>query len=390
MKNFLIIDQIIEGGAIKLYAQLLTKGIKNNLDNTKLNLQNQLLIEDIKPKESNFKKLIQIVKPLYKLLVKLYSNYRIIKFTKKITKLDDSTILLVPYIIQDSNKYLDSLYRAISNKKVILVIHDLHIYHYPEQWSKSIKESVYNRYNLLVSKATKIIVHNNFTKYDVCEKLKVNDTKIDVVKLPPFLDINNSTINREELNIKFPIKDIEYGIWASSSTSIHKNHERLIRAWRIILDKGFKIKLIFTGHTSPRWKEVSELITKLDLNNYIYFTGVVSNSEVSSLIANAKFSICPTLFAGGGPVPAAESIIMGVPLLISDIQECRELLDDKIENAYFFDPLNEIEIAQSIIDLLTDYNQAIEKSKIAQYIYIQSRSWDKASIAYIKIIESII
>jgi glycosyltransferase involved in cell wall biosynthesis len=390
MKKFLIIDQIIEGGAIKLYAQLLSKAIKRNLRDNELNFQNQIIFDDIKPKKSFLRELLFKIKPVYNFLKKFYTNYRIYKFTKEIEKLDNSTILVVPYIIQNSNKYLDKMYEAISKKILVLVIHDLHIYHYPEQWDSSIKESVYKRYNLLVNKAKKIIVHNNFTKNDVCEKLNVSSKKINVVKLPPFLDATSVTIDRTKLNSKFPIENIEYGIWASSSTSLHKNHERLIKAWRVIIDRGFEIKLIFTGHTSPRWEEISELINMLDLENYIFFTGVVTNSEVSSLISNAKFSICPTLFAGGGPVPAAESIVMGVPLLISDIQECRELLDDRKDNAYFFDPLDENDIANSIIELLTDYENAVKKAKMAQETYLQSRNWDKSSLEYIRLIKSLI
>ena len=326
MNNFLIIDEIIEGGAIKLYSQLLIKGIKKNLNYQNLFFLNNTLNEDIKPQNYNFfKKLIFNNKTIYNLLKRRYLNFRIEKYTNKILNLDDSTILIIPYIIQDCNIKLDKLYEAISKKKVILVIHDLHIYHFPEQWDNTIRESVYYRYNLLVNQSKGIIVHNNFTKDDVCKKFEIESNFVDVIKLPPFLDPNTSTISREELNSKFDIGNSEYGIWASSSTAPHKNHERLIIAWKIIVDKGYKLKLILTGHTSPRWEIISKLIDDLNLKDYIIFTGVVTNAEASSLIANAKFSICPTLFAGGGPVPAAESIIMGVPLLISNIQECREL-----------------------------------------------------------------
>ena len=391
MINLLIIDEIIEGGAIKLYSQLLVKGIKKNINSKNLNFLNDTLNDDIKPQNYNFfKKLIFKNKSIYNLLKRKYLNFKIKRYTNKILNLDDSTILIIPYIIQDSNIKLDKLYEAISKKKVILVIHDLHIYHFPEQWDKTIRESVYYRYNLLVNQSKGIIVHNNFTKDDVCKKFEIKSNLVDVIKLPPFFDPATSTINRDELNSIFDLENIEYGIWASSSTASHKNHERLIMAWKILVDKGYNIKLICTGHTSPRWKVISKLIDDLNLKDYILFTGVVTNAEASSLITNAKFSICPTLFAGGGPVPAAESIIMGIPLLISNIQECRELLDEKLENAYFFNPLDEIDIANSIINLLSDYNYAMKKAKIAQETYLKSRNWEKSSLDYINVVKKIL
>ncbi len=37
------------------------------------------------------------------------------------------------------------------------------------------------------------------------------------------------------------------GLWASSSTYSHKNHERLLHAWRILVDRNHPLQLVCTG-----------------------------------------------------------------------------------------------------------------------------------------------
>lgn len=386
MKKIVVIDKIIEGGAILLYAQLLMKALNvrskdynfiftNTSSSDEINKKNKPLIIYLKKYAS----------PLYRLMVNLYTSIKSKAYIRYLEKLDDTHIILIPYIIQEESKLLDNLYQVISKKKFILVVHDLHAYHYPLDWKDKTRESVYNRYTLLSKFASRIIVHNNFTKNDVFEKLNYPLDKVFMVKLPPFLNNESGKLERNELNEIFNIHNIKYGIWASSSTSSHKNHENLLKAWKIIIDKGYNIKLICTGHKTPRWDVISILINDLELSNYIFFTGLITNNEVSSLIKNASFSICPTLFAGGGPVPAAESIIMNVPLLISNIQECQELLDNNLNGAYFFDPHSPIDIANQIINVLENTEMALEKAAITKANYLESRTWEKSAKDYLEV-----
>ena len=383
MKVYFLND-IIEGGAILDYTNKIIEALSKLFENRENILLNNTSnnAETIRKKNIPFKALLKKILNFY-----LQKKKKIIveKIISKLKILSDKTLFVLPYIIQNDKGILDRYYFEISKMKFILVIHDLHAFHFPKSHDSLDLKNIYFRYNYLANSAKLIIVHNEFTKNDVIDKLGINPQKIQVVHLPPFQNYKSNL----EIELPSYACSNEYAIWASSSTSYHKNHETLFYAWKKLIEDGYKLKLICTGSKNPRWDKISNLIQELGLSEYVYFTGLIKREEVSKLIQSAKLSICPTLFEGGGPEPAMESIIYETPLALSNIPQCLELVSNNQNNAFFFDPHDHIDMKNSVIKILNNYKKAKVKAENTKKIYEKERSWDKSANAYFKIITNL-
>jgi glycosyltransferase involved in cell wall biosynthesis len=383
MKVYFLND-IIEGGAILDYTNKIIEALYKlfeSSENVLLN-PNSKNVETIRKKNIPFKDLI---KKILNFHIQKRKKKEVEKIIFKLKNLSNKTLFVLPYIIQNDKGILDRYYSEISKMTFILVIHDLHAFHFPESHDKLDLRNIYFRYNDLAKNAKLIIVHNQFTKNDVIDKLGINAQKIQVIHLPPF---QNYKSNLQIPLPSFALKN-EYAIWASSSTSYHKNHENLFYAWKKLIEDGYKLKLICTGSKNPRWDEISNLIQELGLSEYVHFTGLIKREEVSKLIENAKLSICPTLFEGGGPEPAMESIIYETPLALSNIPQCLELVSNNQSNAYFFNPYDHLDMKNAVVNILNNYTEAKVKAKNTKNLYEKERSWEKSANAYFQIITSI-
>jgi glycosyltransferase involved in cell wall biosynthesis len=181
---------------------------------------------------------------------------------------------------------LDQYYAAISKCNFVWVIHDLHAYHYPDQWSPKDLHLMRRRFLQLAKSASAIIVHNDYTADDAAEKLSIERDRISVVRLPAIFAEKEKYVAKStdadllcSLGVTAP-----YALWASSSTYSHKNHECLLHAWRLLADRNCIIPLICTGSKGPRWEKVSRCISELNLEQHVQFTGPVSDE---ALVPNA-------------------------------------------------------------------------------------------------------
>jgi glycosyltransferase involved in cell wall biosynthesis len=298
-------------------------------------------------------------------------------------------ICLVPHVIIDDGGELDSYYDAITARRFIWVIHDLHGYHFPDQWDEDHLTRMRRRYGSLSKRATAIIVHNEFTALDVSQRLGIQRERIAVVRLPHILSTNShrAHVKAEDdvlanLGIRRP-----YGLWASSSTFSHKNHERLLHAWRILLDHGHSIQLVCTGAKGPRWEQVNACILNLRLEDSVCFTDVIDESQLAIVLNNAQLAVCPTLFEGGGSGPASEALMASIPLAASDIPQIRQYFNDRKDLFSLFDPARPDSIANAVEDILLNYDSAKQRAEWARAEYSAMQTWEMTASEYWRAIE---
>ncbi len=299
-------------------------------------------------------------------------------------------IAILPHVVIHDDGELDDYYAALAERPFVLVIHDLHPLHYPDQWRPRDVERTKERFTSLSARASQIIVHNEFTAQDVVEKLGVERQRISVVLLPAFFSEAAFSGSPEtdlaalaKLGIRKP-----YALWASSSTFVHKNHLTLLRAWRLLLDRGCAVQLVCTGSKEPRWKDVEAAIAAEKLGSSVRFTGIVSDVELAAIMRNTHLAICPTLFEGGGPGPAAEAMMAGIPLTLSDIPQCRELFNLRTDLCTFFDPYDPAAIADAVEDLMKHYPEAQGRAAFARGEYAAMRTQQSAAAEYWQAVEN--
>ncbi len=301
-----------------------------------------------------------------------------------------AVIAVIPHVAIHDDGELDEYYAALAERTFVLVIHDLHALHYPDQWRPRDVERMKQRLEFLSARASQIIVHNEFTAQDVVEKLGVERQRIVVVLLPAFFSeaaFSGSSDKDMTVLAKLGIKK-PYALWASSSTFAHKNHLNLLRAWRILRDRGCKLQLVCTGSKEPRWDDVEASIRGEQLGSSVCFTGIVTDAELAAILRNTHLAICPTLFEGGGPGPAAEAVMAGIPLTLSNIPQCQELFNRRTDLCTFFNPYDPTAIADAVQAIVNHYPLAQQRAAYAREQYATMRTQKSAADQYWEAVEN--
>jgi len=253
------------------------------------------------------------------------------------------------------------------NRPYIVTIHDLTLSlflgHKMTKWFHRLA------YNIVIRRATKkakkIIAVSENTKNDLIEMLHVPEEKIKVIYNgigKEFVLIEDSkqfepTLKKYKIDKEFLLYT---GVWRN-----HKNLPRLIKAFNLVRNKhNIDLKLVITGKPDPYYPEVKNEVKNLGLENEVIFPGLVDEKELVHLYNAALFYVFPSLYEGFG-MPPLESMKCGTPVLASNTSSIPEICGD--ENAIFFDPNNEEEIAEKIKNIFEDPNlqaDLIEKGMI--------------------------
>jgi glycosyltransferase involved in cell wall biosynthesis len=291
-------------------------------------------------------------------------------------------IVLLPHVVFVDKGALDSYYEAIASRNFVWVIHDLHGYHYPDQWESMDIELMHRRFAVLSSAATHVITHNNFTAEDVSARLGIERERISVIHLPSLVSEWPAARRPDEtiladLKVRPP-----YAVWSSSSTFAHKNHERLLKAWRLLLERGHDMRLVCTGSKGPRYEAISALCQDLGLEAYVRFTDVIDDAALAVVVRNAHLAVCPTLFEGGGSGPASEAIMACVPVAVSLIPQVREQFGGRDDLCIYFDPLSPEAIADAVEEIINNYKEAKRRAARARTEFAALRSWRNVADAY--------
>lgn len=129
----------------------------------------------------------------------------------------------------------------------------------------------------------------------------------------------------------------------------HKNHEVVIRAMRILKERGKNILVAASGQTEdPRhpqyYDSLCKLVRMLNVTEHFRFLGMVPYEDLIGLMRASLAVINPSLFEGWSTT-VEEAKTLGVPLILSDIPVHHEQVR---ESAFFFDPTSPVSAASAM------------------------------------------
>jgi glycosyltransferase involved in cell wall biosynthesis len=127
----------------------------------------------------------------------------------------------------------------------------------------------------------------------------------------------------------------------------HKNHIRLLKALKILQQKNIKFDLVFTGSDKGNQEYIKQKTKEFGLENFVKFLGFVSKEEIIALYQNA-FALTYSSMFGPDNIPPLEAMALNCPVICANYNGAQEQLKNC---ALFFDPLNENEIVDKIINL---------------------------------------
>ena len=237
--------------------------------------------------------------------------------------------------------------------KMVVTIHDMIAFLYPEIWSGISGFRIRNYIKLSSQGADVILTVSNSAKKDIIKILNIPEDKIKVI----YCGINQKLYKLvPELSLPKSLK--KYGIrkkyiLAIGPLGTRKNHNRLIDAYNI-LPKNIRkdYQLVITGEKKGTYNKLLIKAGKNCLIDDIVFTGFIPEEEMPMMISAASLFVFPSLYEGFG-IPLLEAMACGTPLLVSNVSSIPEVVESA---ALLFDPYDINEMANAINRGIIDEN----------------------------------
>ncbi|MEJ2493028.1 MAG: glycosyltransferase family 1 protein [Ignavibacteriaceae bacterium] len=347
-----ILRQIIKAEEIEEVVVITTKEIENRLiefqNNTKIK------VRTIDRNKFSIKIRYSIAYFIYNLTMIFTKNSSANKFWEKIKNFSTG---INPYkkVIESENIsvfHVPVQYSPIYKCRipVIITMHDLQEYHYPEFFSTQEKRHRKFNNSKAIFDSDHIIVSFNHVRNDIVKFFGIDEEKISVCS-PPFAEswfLSKKETGWDELSKKYALKK-NYLLYPAA-TWRHKNHLMLIRVLKSIKDEGLKIELVCTGNKTNYFRNINTLIEEFNLSEIAHFLGIVPEEDLIGLYKNTSLVVIPTLYeAGSGPL--YEAMRYKVPVICSNVTSLPETM---IDDEFLFNPNDQNEIKEKIIKGLFD------------------------------------
>jgi glycosyltransferase involved in cell wall biosynthesis len=289
------------------------------------------------------------------------------------------------------NEYLDLVHfpyfsiPILYNRPYVITVHDLIINHFPTGKASTLPAPVYYlkrlAYQYIIKQAAKrsqkIIAVSEATKEEIVQHLKVPKEKVAVS-----YEGVDTRLTQQSTKSPFGLEKESFFLFVGNAYP-HKNTERLVDAFSIVLKEYPQTKLVFVGKKNYFYNRLEEKVKKLHLQDSIIFTGGIKDAELTALYRQAEALVFPSLMEGFG-LPGLEAMSTKTLVLASDIPVFREVYEDA---AVYFDPKNTHEIAEVMTDVLVNKVDKTVKQKKGTEI-VKKFSWNRMARETLHVYES--
>jgi len=203
-----------------------------------------------------------------------------------------------------------------------------------------------------LNKCTKIIAISDFLKKNLIN----NDIKKEIITIHNPCPDWKPVIKKHEGIILFTAGRLEH----------YKGFHILINSMKEVTEKYKNIKLIIAG-TGNYEKELKELTNKLNLNDYIKFTGRISYDKIKEHYFDSDIIIFPSIWPEPLGRLSLEAISSGKPIIASNIGGIPEIVNDK--TGILVKPNDKEELTEAILKLIKNSGLRLKMGKEANKLY---------------------
>lgn len=269
-------------------------------------------------------------------------------------------------------KYLINLRKVITNKKIeLLYLHNISLASFLTSficrlpivlcpWGSDIlifpQKNIFFRFmaKRLIKRAD-LIVSISSSITDKCIQYGAKPEKIKLIPMGVNLNVFHPKINVDDLREKYKLSPKEKVVLSIRNFAPLYNIDTIIRAVPIIVSKYSKVRfflLVGHGAQDDYLKEIKDLISSLNISQYINLIGYLANEEVPRIynLADIIISI-PSSDAFGCSLH--EAMACQVAPIVSDLPAMYDFFKDK-ENALIVPVRNHERLAKAITTLLND------------------------------------
>lgn len=162
----------------------------------------------------------------------------------------------------------------------------------------------------------------------------------------------------------------------------HKNFVSLVRAIARI-PEAERPRLVVTGSRGD--DPLRPVVEELHLENWVDLKGWVASDELTWLYGHASALMVPN-YCDGFCLPALEAMLVGLPVLMSDIPVYHEVGGDAVG---YFDPTNLDSIAASMVRASTDASW-LESLSVRGRVQTATFSWEKTARRTLELFDQVL
>lgn len=254
---------------------------------------------------------------------------------------------------KDEDMVIAPIYSPIllhTRKPFVYTLHDVQEFYFPKNFTFAQKVWRKQIHSMLVKRAAHVICESDYVRKDIQRFFHAPASNVTVITSPP---IKQENITRDEKRIEEVRKKYklppQYFFYPAQFWP-HKNHSRLVDAFKSIVDEFPEIHLVFTGKKRDEFERVFQKIANLGLTEKVLHTGYVDQEDLSGLYQGSYALVMPSLFESVS-IPVYEAFQYGVAIACSNVVA----LPEQVGNAgLMFDPISVSSIADSLRHLLTE------------------------------------
>ncbi len=238
----------------------------------------------------------------------------------------------------------------VSPAPSVVVIHDLQHENMPENFAWHYRLFLKTLIYMSVRNARAVIAVSGHVKRDIARHYRVPLSRIFVTHLAAdgayFHPYGKKEIEAVREKYDLPSRFVLY----TASSLPHKNHERLLRAFKELLESDGQIKLVLAGARDYGQEVIAAKIRELGLDGSVRFLGWLPFEDIPLIYSASSLLVFPSLHEGFG-IPLLEAMACGVPVVCSGIEPLTEVAGDA---AFFIDPLDVHDISSGMLKVLND------------------------------------
>jgi glycosyltransferase involved in cell wall biosynthesis len=237
-----------------------------------------------------------------------------------------------------------------TSKPFAYTLHDLQEHYYPENflwWQRIWRHQVYAQ---LLGRARRVICESQYVRNDITRFFGVSEERIAVMPAPPLREFQADQDDSQLQAVRARLKLPEDFLFYPAQFWPHKNHLRLVEAFREVVAEVPNLHLVLIGKKRDQYAAVMSAVDKMGLSGRVHYLGYVEQDSLGAIYRLATALIMPSLFESVS-IPIYEAFQVGTPVAASGILGIPEQVGDA---GLLFDPTSVASIRQVILEIARD------------------------------------
>ena len=178
--------------------------------------------------------------------------------------------------------------------------------------------------------------------------------KLSIIPMGVHVELFQTKVNLEQLKSKYEI-NAKITLLFIGRLADKKGIQYIIKAMVNITSKNNDVNLIICGD-GPLRKELQQQVKYMKLENFVRFTGFISDNEKIDYLRLSDILIVPSIVTDSGdteglPVVILEGLAAGKPIIASDVSGVKDVIKDGW-NGFLIEQKNPEQIVDKIFTLI--------------------------------------